>query len=80
MVAKWEKFINKHPLRKDLEDIITDIRDNNLDSYYIKPVKGYDQYFRIRKGKIRIIFQKSETDNLIIAIDTRWHIYRGLKW
>lgn len=78
MVAKWEKFIQKHPFKKELENIIKDIRDDKLNNYYIKPLKWYDNYFRIRKWKIRIVFQKWENENLIVSVDTRWNIYRGL--
>ncbi|MDD2870490.1 MAG: hypothetical protein PHS49_00740 [Candidatus Gracilibacteria bacterium] len=79
MVQKWEKFISKNPYKNIINEIIIDILNNKLDDYYIKKLTGYDNYFRIRKGNIRIVFQKSNQENKIVAVDTRGNIYRGLK-
>ena len=78
MVKSWEKYINKSPLKKELNEIIKDISDNNLWEYYIKKLVWYDSLFRIRVGKIRIVFEKRTDWNYIVAVDTRWQIYRGL--
>ena len=78
MVKNWEKYINKSPFKKELNEIIKDISDNNLDEYYIKKLIWYDSLFRIRVGKIRIVFEKKTDGNYIVAVDTRWQIYRGL--
>lgn len=40
----------------------------NLD---IKKLKGYQNIFRVRKGKIRIIFSKNKKDIFILAIERR---------
>jgi len=80
MVKSWEKYINKSPHKQILNSIIKDILDNNLEKYYIKPLSGYTDLYRIRKGNIRIIFQKkNQSENLIVAVDTRGQIYRWLK-
>lgn len=47
---------------------IISLRWNNLD---IKKLKGHQNIFRIRKGKIRIIFTKSNKDIFIITIERR---------
>ena len=78
MVQKWKKFINKNPLKQDLELIIQDIQNENIDKYYVKPLKWHANTFRIRKWKIRIIFEQNSKWNTIVAVDTRWSIYRGL--
>jgi len=78
MVKKWEKFINKNIYKDILNKIIEDIINNNLDWYYIKPLIWHKNYFRIRKWNIRIIFEKNEIENNIVAVDTRWQIYRWL--
>ena len=78
MVKSWEKYINKSPLKKELNEIIKDISNNNLSEYYIKKLIWYDNLFRIRVGKIRIVFEKRIDGNYIVAVDTRWQIYRGL--
>ena len=79
MVKKWEKFITKNIYKNILEKIIKDISDDNLNKYFLKPVKWYDDYFRIRKWNIRIVFKKGINENKIVAVDTRWQIYRWLK-
>ena len=79
MVQKWEKFIHKNIYKKELEKIISDILNNNLDKYFLKSINWYKNYFRIRKWNIRIVFEKCNYENKIVAIDTRWQIYRGLK-
>ena len=45
---------------------ITDIY--NLD---LKKLKGRDDIFRVRKGKIRIIYRKVENNILVLAIERR---------
>jgi len=61
MVEAWKKYIDKHPFKKELEKIISDIAANNLAQYQITPLAGLSGYFRIRKGKIRIVFIKKES-------------------
>ncbi|MCH2188735.1 type II toxin-antitoxin system RelE/ParE family toxin [Candidatus Gracilibacteria bacterium] len=79
MGRKWEKFLSRHTDKKEiLKEIIQDIQKNNLNNYSIIPLKGYTDIYRIRKGKVRIIFEKGK-ENKILAIDTRGHIYRGIK-
>ncbi len=78
MVVKWKKFLEKSPYKKELQKIISDISEDSLENYYIKPLKGYDNYFRIRKWKIRVVFEKTPKWNAIVAVDTRWNIYRWL--
>jgi len=78
MVKTWEKYIKKSPFKKELDLIINDISNNNLDKYYIKKLVWYDNLYRIRKGNIRIVFQINIDWNYILAVDTRWQIYRWL--
>jgi|GEM_PF-4937847 len=61
MVEAWKKYIDKHPYKKELEEIIRDIRDNTLSDYQLIPLGGSENHFRIRKGKIRIVFVKKVT-------------------
>lgn len=78
MTKSWEKYISKNKFKNDLKKIIEDISRNNLSSYIVIKLKWYDNYFRIRKWKIRIVFIKKEDENEILAIDTRWDIYKWL--
>ena len=78
MVKSWEKYINKSPYKLELDKIILDIANNNLDNYYIKSLNSYDDLYRIRKWNIRIVFKKEQKWNSIVAVDTRWQIYRKI--
>ena len=78
MVKSWEKYINKSLFKNELNLIIKNIALNNLEWYYIRKLGWYDDLYRIRKWKIRIIFQKKNNCNYIVAVDTRGQIYRRL--
>ena len=78
MTKSWEKYINKNTYKNELKSIIEDILINNLSSYIVVKLKWYNNHYRIRKWKIRIVFIKKEDENEIVAIDTRWWIYKWL--
>lgn len=78
MVKNWEKYINKSPYKLELNKIIKDIADNNLEKYYLKLLSWYNNLYRIRKWNIRIIFKKEDNWNSIVAVDTRWQVYRKI--
>lgn len=77
MTKSWEKYIEKNPFKKELFNIIKDISENNLSKYQITKISWKDNYFRIRKWKIRIIFIKKDDWNEIYAVDTRGDIYKS---
>ncbi len=69
-----EKFIRKQ--NKDMQKrIINSIY--SLPSGDIKKLKGFDNYYRIRIGDIRIIFEKEDKNLKIVVIDigNRGQIY-----
>ncbi|MBW7954699.1 hypothetical protein H3C61_02715 [Candidatus Gracilibacteria bacterium] len=78
MTKSWEKYISKNAYKSELKSIIEDILKNNLSSYIVVKLKGYENYFRIRRGKIRIVFIKKEDENEIVAVDTRGDVYKGI--
>jgi len=80
MTKSWEKYINKNTHKNELKSIIEDILNNNLSSYLVVKIKWYNNYYRIRKWKIRVVFIKNENEyeNEIVAVDTRWWIYKWL--
>lgn len=78
MTKSWEKYIDKNPFKLELQKIIKDIENNKLSDYQIIPLIGYNNYFRIRKWKIRIVFIKNIDWNEIKAVDTRWDIYKWI--
>ena len=57
--------------RKILEYLIGRIISFNWQSLNVKKLKGYQNIFRLRKGKIRIIFTKIGKNIRIINIERR---------
>lgn len=70
MVKKRIKQLNKFWNILDLEKIISDIINWELDKYDIKKINWYDNLFRLRKWKLRVIFKKWDITE-IVNIDTR---------
>ena len=65
-----KKLNNKEKIA--LKIILLKIKQKNLDGLNIKKLKGYNNIFRARKGKLRIIFKTSNNDNIsIIAIERK---------
>ena len=63
------KFAKKD--REILEFLIEKIISLDWDGLDIKKLQGYDDIFRLRKGKIRIIFCKLKAGISIINIERR---------
>lgn len=62
-----------------LSKILTDVRTGELRSYDVKPLKGYKGFFRLRKGKIRIVFAKTEQgSHVVVDIAYRKDVYKNL--
>lgn len=78
MTKDWEKYINKNLFKEEIKTIIKSIEKNELQNYEVIKLNWYKNYFRIRKWKIRIVFIKKDTWNEIVAVDTRWNIYKWL--
>ena len=57
--------------RKILEHLINRITSPDWSSLNIKKLKGNQDIFRLRKGKLRIIFMKVSNDIRIINIERR---------
>lgn len=54
-----------------LANLIELVIENNLRDLDLKKLKGLDDVYRVRKGKFRIIFRKTPTATLIIALERR---------
>lgn len=78
MVKAWEKYIEKSRYRKVLDVIIEDILNDNLSGYDIKEMKWYENYYRLRKWRIRIVFTKIDGNNMIKAVNERGNIYKWI--
>lgn len=57
--------------RKVIQFLIETIISLDWRNLDIKKLKGYQDIFRVRKGKIRIIFTKDKKDIFILAINRR---------
>ena len=69
MVDKITKALNKlsETEKKTIKKILSDISIGKIGSYDTKKLKGRDDIYRIRKGKIRVIFiiEKNGTKKLL---------------
>ena len=57
--------------REKLEVVIARIVDGNLNKLDVKKLKGHSDVFRVRAGKIRVVFRKEAGENLILEISRR---------
>ena len=77
MTKAFEKYFRR--LSKSDRDrilkVIIQIRDLELKGLDIKKMKGVSDVYRVRIGKFRIVFQKTEHGGEILGIDTRGDIY-----
>ena len=79
MTKSWEKYISKNKFRNELKKIVEDISNDDLSWYVLVKLKWYKNHYRIRKGKIRIVFIRQSIWNEIVAVDTRWDVYKWIK-
>jgi mRNA-degrading endonuclease RelE of RelBE toxin-antitoxin system len=52
--------------RKIIKDILLKIKSLSWSGLDLKKLKGNDEIFRVRKGKIRIIFRKNKNEEVFI--------------
>lgn len=57
--------------KKAVKALLLKIKSNNLENLDIKKLKGYRDIYRVRKGKLRIIFKTSGEDVKILALEKR---------
>jgi len=57
--------------RRAIESLIESIVSFNWRGLDVKKLKGYENIFRVRKGKLRIIFSKEKGEIFILAIERR---------
>ncbi|OGJ47831.1 hypothetical protein A2344_01555 [Candidatus Peregrinibacteria bacterium RIFOXYB12_FULL_41_12] len=75
---KIEKFLAKLTLkeREIVSDLILRAISGDLDGCDVKKLKGFGRLYRIRKGKIRVIFEKNISGNKVVNVDYRSGAYR----
>lgn len=57
--------------RRIVELLIEKVVSLNWRNLDIKKLKGYKDIFRVRKGKMRIIFMKNEKNITVLSIERR---------
>lgn len=67
------KFLRKRTKKERLllmalVDLIVQKKTESLD---IKKLTGYDNLFRVRSGKFRVIFKMGQDESVIVKIDER---------
>lgn len=55
-----------------IKELLIQIKEGILKDLDVKKLKGYDDIFRVRKGKIRILYKVNENNEIyILAIERR---------
>jgi mRNA-degrading endonuclease RelE of RelBE toxin-antitoxin system len=72
-MPKLKKLLSKFNKeeRKEIQLLVESIISLKWSGSDVKKLKGHENIFRIRKGKIRIIFSKEKREILILAIERR---------
>ena len=65
---KISKFLNKLSQKEltDVKDVLEKIKKGETANLDIKKLKGADNFFRVRKGDIRIIYRINEKEEIIL--------------
>jgi len=73
MVDKITKSLNKFSKteRELIKNILLKIKSGTFDNLDIKKLKGRDDVYRVRKGKIRIIYRFSKKEIYLLVIEKR---------
>lgn len=80
---KTLKFLNllSKKQRGAVLELLVKIKALKLSGLNVKPLKGYKDTFRVKKGNLRIIFSKHKDGNgikgTIITVDYRKDVYRN---
>lgn len=73
MVDKIQKALNKFSNKEKslVKNLLKKIKTSEVKGLDIKKLKGYDNIFRIKKGKIRIIYRTEKENIFILTIEKR---------
>lgn len=58
-----------------LKKILADVINLKLTPYDVKPLKGLKNVYRLRKGKVRIIFAKGDKKGVLLDVTFRKDAY-----
>jgi len=70
---KIDKFLNSLDRRRReiITELVADITKGNFDSLELKKLKGFDNLYRVRKSRVRIVFEIINGKGEIKIIDWR---------
>lgn len=73
MADKIKKLLAKlsQKERELIKLLILRVKLDDIDGLDIKQLKGHVDLFRVRKGKLRIVYKKNGKEFLILRIDRR---------
>lgn len=76
-MQKYLKFLKKldPKERERLLAIIDQLASNNFEGLDLSKMQGYSNMFRVRKGRIRIVFRMEQSKSTIYRIDFRGNVY-----
>ena len=69
-ISKFLKKLSPNE-RQTIADVIVRVLAQDLSRLDVKKLKGEEGLFRIRKGNIRIVFQKTEKEIFILCVERR---------
>jgi len=70
---KIDKALNKliFKEKEQMKNIIKALQLGRFDNLNIKKLKGFQDVFRVRKGRLRIVYQLLDRKIIILKIDKR---------
>jgi mRNA-degrading endonuclease RelE of RelBE toxin-antitoxin system len=73
MVDKIEKALKKltEKERRVIKNIFINIQREKTQGLDLKKLKGHNDIFRVRRGRIRIVFRKNKESILILSVERR---------
>lgn len=74
MVNKIQKVLNKlaDKEKRKIKQMLLDLKHSKFRGYDIKKLKGRDDIYRIRKGKIRIIYRVDKNTKIyLLTVERR---------
>ncbi len=79
-ISKFLAYLSKKEKEFFLGILFPAIQKLDLEKWDVKPLKGYKGVFRVKKGKIRVIFLRDniQKKGIIMDIDYRKDIYKKL--
>lgn len=71
MVKEYLKRAYKSQYKNRILKFMADLDANNIKGYDIKPLAGRENFYRVRIGDVRIIFEKVDSYRKLHKMDNR---------